>query len=35
MNGELIRLIDVRKVYGSGEAAVVALGHINLSIDAG
>src|ERR1700693_5541961 len=35
MNGELIRLIDVRKVYGSGEAAVVALDRIDLAIDAG
>jgi len=35
MSAELIRLIDVCKVYGSGEAAVVALDHVNLSIDSG
>ena len=35
MSTELIRLIGVTKVYGSGEAAVVALDRINLSIDAG
>ena len=32
---ELIRLMKVRKVYGSGEAAVVALKDIDLAIDAG
>jgi putative ABC transport system ATP-binding protein len=32
---ELIRLMKVRKVYGSGEAAVVALDGIDLAIDAG
>ena len=32
---ELIRLIGVRKVYGAGEAAVVALEGIDLKIDAG
>ncbi len=32
---ELIRLLNVRKVYGSGEAQVVALDGIDLSIEAG
>ena len=31
----LIRLIQVSKIYGSGEAAVVALDRINLAIEAG
>ena len=35
MSAELIRLIDVSKVYGSGEVSVVALAHVNLAIDAG
>jgi|SRR5579871_1080038 len=35
MSAELIRLIDVTKVYGSGETAVVALNHVNLSIQPG
>ena len=32
---DLIRLIGVRKVYGSGEAAVTALAGIDLAIDSG
>src|SRR6266850_5034479 len=32
---DLIRLMDVRKVYGAGEAAVVALDGIDLTIRAG
>jgi putative ABC transport system ATP-binding protein len=32
---ELIRFIDVSKIYGSGEAAVVALDHVNFSIRSG
>ena len=32
---DLIRLMDVRKVYGAGEAAVVALDRIDLTIDSG
>jgi putative ABC transport system ATP-binding protein len=32
---DLIRLISVRKVYGSGEAAVTALDGIDLAIDSG
>jgi len=35
MSAELIRLIDVTKVYGAGEAAVVALDGVDLRIDAG
>jgi putative ABC transport system ATP-binding protein len=35
MNSELIRLIEVRKVYGKGEAAVTALDRVNLRIDPG
>jgi putative ABC transport system ATP-binding protein len=35
MSKELIRLVDVSKIYGSGEATVVALDRINLSIAAG
>jgi putative ABC transport system ATP-binding protein len=35
MSAELIRLIGVTKVYGTGEAAVVALDRIDLRIDAG
>src|SRR4051812_11445457 len=35
MSAELIRLVDVRKVYGTGEAAVVALDRVNLRIDRG
>jgi putative ABC transport system ATP-binding protein len=35
MSTELIRLMDVRKVYGAGEASVVALDRINLSIRTG
>jgi putative ABC transport system ATP-binding protein len=35
MNPELIRLVDVTKVYGAGEAAVLALSHVNLSIQRG
>jgi putative ABC transport system ATP-binding protein len=35
MSAELIRLVDVRKVYGAGEAAVVALDRVNLRIDRG
>ena len=35
MNAELIRLADVTKVYGAGEAAVVALNRVNLSIQQG
>jgi putative ABC transport system ATP-binding protein len=35
MSTELIRLVDVRKVYGMGEASVVALDGINLSIGRG
>jgi putative ABC transport system ATP-binding protein len=35
MSAELIRLMNVRKVYGAGEAAVVALDRIDLSIGAG
>jgi putative ABC transport system ATP-binding protein len=32
---ELIRFIDVSKIYGSGEAAVVALDRVNFSIRSG
>src|SRR5579872_48910 len=32
---ELIELQNVTKIYGHGEAAVVALDHINLSISSG
>src|SRR6267378_3896502 len=32
---DLIRLMDVRKIYGAGEAAVVALDRIDLTIDSG
>ena len=32
---DLIRLVGVRKIYGSGEAAVVALDGINLAIESG
>ena len=32
---ELIRFLGVSKIYGSGEAAVVALDHVNFSIRAG
>src|SRR5882724_7790903 len=35
MSAELIRLMNVRKVYGAGEAAVVALDGIDLTIDSG
>jgi len=35
MGAELIRLVDVSKIYGAGEAAVVALTHVNLRISAG
>ena len=35
MSAELILLIDVTKVYGAGEAAVVALDRVDLRIDAG
>ena len=35
MSAELIRLVDVMKVYGSGEAAVVALNHVNLTVQPG
>jgi putative ABC transport system ATP-binding protein len=35
MSAELIRLSDVSKIYGMGEAAVVALSHVNLRISAG
>ena len=35
MSAELIRLVDVSKVYGSGEAAVFALAKVNLRISAG
>ena len=35
MNAELIRLIEVSKIYGSGEAAVVALDRVNLRIAPG
>lgn len=35
MNADLIRLVDVTKVYGAGETAVVALSHVNLSIQPG
>src|SRR5882724_13711675 len=35
MSAELIRLMNVRKVYGAGEAAVVALDGIDLTIRAG
>jgi putative ABC transport system ATP-binding protein len=35
MSTELIRLVDVSKIYGMGEAAVVALNHVNLRIAAG
>jgi len=33
--GDLIRLMGVRKIYGTGEAAVVALDRIDLAIDGG
>ncbi len=32
---ELLRFIDVSKIYGSGEAAVVALDHVNFAIRGG
>jgi putative ABC transport system ATP-binding protein len=35
MSADLIRLSDVSKVYGRGEAAVVALNRVNLRIAAG
>src|ERR1700704_3099695 len=35
MSVELIRLMNVRKVYGAGEAAVVALDRIDLTIRSG
>ena len=35
MSAELIRLMNVRKVYGAGEAAVVALDRIDLTIRSG
>ena len=35
MSAELIRLSDVSKIYGAGEAAVVALNRVNLRIAAG
>src|SRR5947209_3671130 len=35
MTGELIRLEQVTKIYGAGEASVIALDHINLSIQPG
>jgi len=35
MSAELIRLNDVMKVYGAGETAVVALSHVNLTIQPG
>ena len=35
MSRQLVHLIDVTKVYGAGEASVVALDRINLSIAAG
>ena len=35
MSAELIRLIGATKIYGAGEAAVVALDHIDLSIASG
>jgi len=33
--GDLIRLMGVRKIYGAGEAAVVALDRVDLAIDSG
>ena len=35
MSGPLIRFERVRKVYGSGDAAVIALDGIDLTIEAG
>ena len=35
MSAELLRLIDVSKIYGTGESAVAALSHINVSIQPG
>jgi putative ABC transport system ATP-binding protein len=35
MSAELIRLIDVSKVYGAGETAVVALSHVSFSVQPG
>jgi putative ABC transport system ATP-binding protein len=35
MTTDLIRLVSVSKVYGSGEAAVIALDRINLAIASG
>ena len=35
MSAELIRFENVTKIYGQGEAAVVALDRVNLSIDKG
>jgi putative ABC transport system ATP-binding protein len=35
MSSELIRLINVTKIYGAGEAAVVALNRINISVAPG
>ena len=32
---EILRCEDVRKVYGSGDSQVVALDHINLSVQKG
>ncbi len=35
MSAELIRFVDVTKIYASGEAAVVALNHVNLTVQPG
>ncbi len=35
MSAELLRLINVSKIYGTGESAVAALSHINVSIQPG
>ena len=35
MSAELIRLIDVSKVYGAGETAVVALSHVSFTVQPG
>ena len=31
----LVKAENLTKIYGSGEAAVIALDHVNLSVDAG
>lgn len=35
MSAPLLELVDVRKIYGNGATEVVALGGVNLTVDAG